>query len=349
MAKTEEHELLDADDYLNAEIDRVVRDRDLESDYLKFLSEKHLTRQRSLFLTIAIGATCVLVASALLLLPERSVWQETLAKVLTLTAIFFFFGSAFFYLQPTGAVNNWSPLETFSRTRFYIDQRFAEVQALHGESDRASSTFTEADKAKVLANIQAKLESESLQGYISGLKEIVSTNISSDTTAQYFRSIADRLSREAQDQAKRGNLNLILGIFTTLVGVTVLGYSVFYAPIGQTADQLLAYFVPRVSLVLLIEVFAYFFLRLYKQSLTEIKYFQNEITNIQSRQLATHIASANDDSALRSLVVEELIKTERNFILSKDQTTVELERDRLSRSSYADTLSAAKDAFRRKE
>src|SRR5574339_301622 len=55
-------------------------------------------------------------------------------------------------------------------------------------------------------------------------------------------------------------------------GWRVLGYAVFNPPATVAAPELLSYFVPRVSLVVLIEVFAYFFLRLYKQSLNEIKY-----------------------------------------------------------------------------
>lgn len=40
----------------------------------------------------------------------------------------------------------------------------------------------------------------------------------------------------------------------------------------------------------MIELFAYFFLSLYRTSLQKIKYFQNELTNIEAKQIALRAA-----------------------------------------------------------
>jgi len=45
---------------------------------------------------------------------------------------------------------------------------------------------------------------------------------------------------------------------------------------------------------MLIELFAYFFLKLYKSDLSEIKYFQNELTNVEMRYAAVRLADAGD-------------------------------------------------------
>ncbi len=57
--------------------------------------------------------------------------------------------------------------------------------------------------------------------------------------------------------------------------------------IAGESIQILSYrFVVRVSLPIFMQVFAYFFLRLYRYGLFEIKYFQNEITSAQLRIIA---------------------------------------------------------------
>jgi hypothetical protein len=107
-------------------------------------------------------------------------------------------------------------------------------------------------------------------------------------------------------------------------------------------------FVPRISLVLLIEMFAYFFLRLYKSTLTEIKYFQNEITSIEAKYLALIVAATGKKEEQLSGVLEQLARTERNFILDKGQTTVDLERNRLDHQLDDSLVNRIADVLKRK-
>ena len=86
-------------------------------------------------------------------------------------------------------------------------------------------------------------------------------------------------------------------------------------------SQFFMQFFPRFSLVTIIELFSYFFLRLYKQAIDEIKYFQNEITNIDLKMLAASITQKlcpNDPS----VIIAALSSTERNFLVPKDQRIV---------------------------
>ena len=97
---------------------------------------------------------------------------------------------------------------------------------------------------------------------------------------------------------------------------------------------------PRLSFVFIIELFAYFFLRLYKEGLDEIKYFQNELTNIESKLISVEVAyiTKNDKTMKESLSI--LAKTERNFILKKGETTVELERAKSESENMQNILKA---------
>src|SRR5205823_4776936 len=71
---------------------------------------------------------------------------------------------------------------------------------------------------------------------------------------------------------------------------------------------------PRISVAVFIEVFSFFFLKLYKSNLQEIKYFQNELTNIEMRGLALEAALLNTQNKSTEPIVDQLIRTDRNLV-----------------------------------
>ena len=153
-----------------------------------------------------------------------------------------------------------------------------------------------------------------------------------------------RLETEIRALMRRGNLNLVLGTVTTTGAVAVLAYIALTATVTvENWRAVLPTYALRLSLVVFVEVFAFFFLRLYRASLHDIKYFQNEITNIQSRFLALEFSVLSSDGAAANKVIDELARTERNFVLSKGQTTLEIERVRLESRLTRDALSQIKN------
>ena len=85
--------------------------------------------------------------------------------------------------------------------------------------------------------------------------------------------------------------------------------------------------------MLFIEIFAYFFLRLYRYSLFETKYFQNEITNARFKIVSLQACSREGTKATFDKVCLELAKTERNFVLKKGESTLFLRRDEIEQLS----------------
>lgn len=77
------------------------------------------------------------------------------------------------------------------------------------------------------------------------------------------------------------------------------------------------------------EIFAFFFLRLYRTSLVEIKFFQNELTNIELKLIALEAGIARDDKALIETLAANLMATERNFVIKPGETTIDIEREKL--------------------
>jgi hypothetical protein len=85
--------------------------------------------------------------------------------------------------------------------------------------------------------------------------------------------------------------------------------------------------IPR--LAVFIEIFSLFFLRLYRAGLDEIKFFQNELTNVETKYAALESALASKNADLTERVIGLLAETERNFLLRKGESTVELERAKI--------------------
>jgi len=236
------------------------------------------------------------------------------------------------YLQPTRARRR-----TATATRGYVDDRIAALERTITVPH--APIVPEGDRMLAIAALSDQMRHSAAETIVSEMRK----QAAREADARNFDAKADqmeqRIARQILDLAKRGNVNLVLGMCTTLLGLCFLGYSLLTSPTTATTD-LLIHFAPRFSFALLIEVFAYFFLQLYKQSLGEIKYFQNELTNVESRALATQVARhANDPDLLRKIALN-LASTERNFVLERGQSTVDLERERMSQAANEKLLDA---------
>jgi hypothetical protein len=143
-----------------------------------------------------------------------------------------------------------------------------------------------------------------------------------------------RLSQEIVSLRSRANLNLAVGASVSLIGIVVLTGFIYLSTAELatlSATDVAIRFAVRISLAIFIQVLAYFFLRLYRSSLFEIKYFQNEATSAQFRLLGLLTALKLNDPKIIEKVCTELLKTERNFVLKKGETTVGLQRETIER------------------
>lgn len=166
-------------------------------------------------------------------------------------------------------------------------------------------------------------------------KEVGSSNQLKEVESVFLRTL-DRLYSEISALSRRGNLNLSLGIATTIIGLGILGYFVLEIDsIPEDKMAFIAHFIPRLSLVILIEVFAYFFLKLYKSSLSEIKYFQNEMTNAEAKLAAIKCSIMTSDTSTTAHVIKALSNTERNAVLEKGQTTAEIEKSKIEQQNIS--------------
>lgn len=185
--------------------------------------------------------------------------------------------------------------------------------------------FQTKDEKRITDEILERIKSEANAAFIDSLKNEIKESEYRLDIFKRGKSTLDRIYKEIDALGRRGTVNLVLGVITALSGVIALSFFVLakegaHASLSDFAMD----FLPRLSIVLIIEVFSYFFLRLYKASLSEIKYFQNEATNIEHSFVALEAAISINDKNLIERCVHTFLAVERNPIMTDGQTTREI-------------------------
>lgn len=217
--------------------------------------------------------------------------------------------------------------------------------------NRDPSILVEAEKQKLVSNLYAKIKAETAIAIVDEIKQGIKLHSLQKLIDSSFTATRERLGNEVDALGTRANLNLVIGIIISVIGAILLGVAVYTSDHTSKDPALIAaFYLPRISLVLFIEVFAYFFLKLYKSNLSEIKYFQNELTNIESKFAALSVTGSLErcDSAVYVEVIRSLASTERNFVLKKGETTTEIEKARLDSQRFMDVAKILGDIAKRK-
>ena len=231
-----------------------------------------------------------------------------------------------------------SSINSIDLEKIQLELKSIKEHASH--SSTLNTAISKEQKDEIIQTLKEEILSKSTDDAyketVRKIEEKLSTSRKIDDIESVFLRSLDRLYGEIKALGWRGNLNLSLGVLTTIIGLGILGYFVLEVDsIPEDKMAFIAHFIPRLSLVLLIEVFAYFFLRLYKSTLQEIKYFQNEMTNIEAKLAAIKCSMATSDATTIAQVVKSLSNTERNSILEKGQTTAEIERSKIEQQNIS--------------
>lgn len=304
-------------------------------------------RQRMVLLALPgiLGLLCYIASSAFS--DDRILSILLNLTALAMIALFALF-AVYIYLQ-TGF--KFSKEKDFA---FELERLSSEATTVEKNSSLASEITFLRDEIEKLKHSLPGMDDQSRAETLQALRANLMEHASSDLANEFYTKITQKVAADAKNNkvndvfdmsrrrllmeldalGRRGNLNLGIGAVVTLIGLLLLGMTVFYE-VSDVKDLIgmASHYLPRLSLIVLIEIFAYFFLSLYKAGLSEIKYFQNELTNIETRQVALQAALDSNENSIISSVVTKLSETERNYILSKDQTTIELEKAKLESES----------------
>ncbi len=154
-----------------------------------------------------------------------------------------------------------------------------------------------------------------------------------------FELLINRILHEIHTLSRRAASNFGFSCALTLIALGSLLYIVLNAQVNYgNVATVLSYYLSRFSFVIFIEFLAYFFLKLYKKNLEDAKYYHNELTNVQSKIISLKSALLIKDDAAIINIISELSKTERNFILKKGETTIEVEKSRIDASRLKEII-----------
>jgi hypothetical protein len=244
---------------------------------------------------------------------------------------------------------------------FVFPKHYEEIKELRKKINDLEHNSNEIESINFDENIQSsindKIANLTSVDILRSIEEKFGNNIFENFKLNQIMSelhnIKTRLDIDMKRVSRTASINLALGFATTVIAITYLSYSllttddttkIITTEIQNKSDvniilaTFLVKFLPRLSVSIFIELFSFFFLKMYNINLEEIKYLNNERTNIEMKLLALNVALTNKDENTLNEILLELIKTERNFILKKDETTVELSKASFESNIYKDTI-----------
>jgi hypothetical protein len=290
------------------------------------------------------------VFGLLLLVPAWS--HETAPEVSPIIYVLFTVSLVFITIGVAGLVYDYLRYDRleFMRRREFIEQRSQSAEdrasgrasAKGGGSKRIPRLVSGAAFASELMELRAKLLHGPNQDGPVWVKlldpDIINKTshfLETEARISHLRESEEffriRIEEEIDALGGRGRVNLTIGAAFAVCGIIVLGIISVYSSYADHND-LLYRFAPRLTFVLFIESLAFFFLGLYRHSIFETKYFQNELTNLESRCIALENALFVGDSDLIRQVCASLASTERNFLLKKGETTIDIRLRELAQS-----------------
>ena len=235
-----------------------------------------------------------------------------------------------------------------------ITERLSSLENLVDELVRSTRRISDSQRTKLVQRLRKSIDEAATNEFLDELRTSMKNNESELEYKKELRALheetTNRLRMELNSLTRRGNLNLAIGIVTAFVGIVILLFFISdFNVLNIHGSNYFEVIIPRISLVILVEVFAYFFLRLYSASLIDIKYFQNEITNVESKFLSLLAAAYAENEDTIADVISQLSHTERNQILQRGQTTIDLEHSKMENEAITSLIQKLIKTFSRRK
>jgi hypothetical protein len=276
---------------------------------------------------------------------------------------FLFFGigilhTLFWYLQ-TGFKDqqNMDAVEgeTIGLRTYHASHTSDDIEELKTELEKLKSIIISGTNSKLTEEFVETIKDGAHQALLSELNEkLKSENLSSSVIDEIKSARKDstfRIEMEIDALARRGNINLVAGVAVALIGIGTLSSFIFpehinflnllissatdpvSKPPESQLDQTLKY-ATRTALIISIEILAFFFLRVYKSNLEGMKYFQNELTNLESKYISLITSAHLERPDTTHKILLNFVETERNHVLEKGQSTTELKKIELEKNQF---------------
>ncbi len=141
-----------------------------------------------------------------------------------------------------------------------------------------------------------------------------------------------RLADEGLYLRDSNSSNRRMGVLMATLGICCLGLYILFSHEGGEDGNIGVFFAnywPYFTIVVIFEIIAIFYLRLYYQILRRIETNKNELTNIELRLTSGLMLIDKADSKNLKSLADDIAKEERNFVLGKNESSAGIGVDRV--------------------
>lgn len=303
----------------------------------------------SAVLYFAFGSSLLLLQTDIInvLLPNfnPSSALPSLSRIaISTTGIIFTLFGTFLFFRFSIERGTFSPLiKSDDRNENLILNQLRMIETKLEQKTSESNILSDEDKKDISQKIRNQISQELNTDFMKEVEKKYGSQLEKqavlkDLNEQCLMS-QERLRSAIIRVDRRNTTSLFIAIITTGFAVFVL-LSTFVdlgfgtSPIKYKLEnasylEFFYVFAPRLSFSIFIELFPFFFLRQYGAGLDEVKYFQNELTNMEAKFIALRHAFIIKDDSAQLEIIKTLSNTERNFVLKKGETTVNVEKSKL--------------------
>jgi multisubunit Na+/H+ antiporter MnhB subunit len=282
-----------------------------------------------------LAATAIYVAMAAYIFPsetiERFLTPKTIALGIAALAILFMMSK---YLGVFGdeQLNQYNAVrgspEPLDPNLLREIRNYIVHAPQRGASPPTQVNIDEAFQGQLLARLTTESQS-ALASFIESevFKKASEARFREEERSHIVRDTGQMIATYQLEMAswrKNANLNLLIGLVCAVVGIAVMWQTLVTlnfeldAGVSWKISDLYR-FLARFGLVLIIESVAFFFLKLYREDRSMIRYLRNEITNLESKCLSLKAAVSFGSPTDISRVLQSLSSTERNFLVKKGE------------------------------
>ena len=196
------------------------------------------------------------------------------------------------------------------------------------EKGKLESVLSEEERKEVIEGISSTVDEQLNESLLTKIENIYGTAIHNEKLGtkadELLTKTVERLKLELEKLQSKATINLSYGIGATIIAIFILIYVLINAtpPKDEGLTITIFYFTSRLFLVFMVQGIAIFFLKLYKTTLDDIMYINNEVTNYEAKRDALSLSFRAGESKPTTEMLALLAKTERNFTLKKGETSV---------------------------
>ncbi len=171
-----------------------------------------------------------------------------------------------------------------------------------------------------------------------------------------FHIIKQRLYNEIDKNYEEANLHFLIAFLIAWFLISFIGYFFIFSfnsifPEFDNWVDFMVLYLPRLLVIIGFGTLFLYYMKSYKGKLIDIKYYQNEITNIEFKLMALKTAIGKDNKGLEKIIIS-FVETERNYKLNMNETTKEIEQLKIENeinSKYLNKLWSVLDYFKSNE